>query len=823
MDDTPTTLNINKDIVLPAGTTVDGVDISTIAGAAHVQNTDTNMGVLAVKPLALDADKFIIRDSAAGDVFSTTTGAQLKTYLGGIHTQNTDWTLVDSAGGADLIDNGYIVSDMRTDRWMSNDSNTFFGVDVAGTDHLTDAGGGSDATNNTAYGNGTVRDITTGHDNTALGYRSAVTLTSGYDNTIVGADAGASITTTNANTVVGHQAFMNGTGGYNSVLGSGALAGAAGGDWNTSVGILSLNDNTGDQNVAVGAMAGDNYDGSGSVFIGYRAGDSAAASNVLYITNTNDATPLIYGDFATDTVTINNDLSMAGDIIMTGGATVDGVDISTLAGGHVQGTDTTLGTMTADIDMDSHNLDNVGTTYTSMLQVGAATPIFPLYTGSGFMSQLQIDGTAILRSADWSVSQLNYGDGATIPEHTGTGSYDYTGGTVERLFTATAAVFDNTDDDGKMILLLSGAHVGAVVEIEHYISTTEVQVTSDNGWDADLAGETFGILPTPTFGIANSGSARFSMGGESTLAMRSLNATAAAPVSVQVINGGNDVSAFEVDVLNSGYTNNEAIDINFNTGAMPAGSHASILKISADKSSATSSTTTGIDYINISQVGKNSTLSTAVHVGAGFDTAFNVAGGTRIDPSYGYTVTAAHAVTDRIAAFIDPATNVQMFTADNSYILLGSTATFESIPVYLNTVASSTIVPAYYYSNGDGTWATLVVSDTTTGFTTNGIISFNAPAAWATTTKVTPAGAAITSGYYVKIVRTRNSLSTPPTESYFKLYTSSSVTDFKIRGDGTIMPVHMTDASAPNDSIYYSTTSSKLSYKDPGGSIHDLY
>jgi hypothetical protein len=36
-------------------------------------------------------------------------------------------------------------------------------------------------------------------------------------------------------------------------------------------------------------------------------------------------------------------------------------------------------------------------------------------------------------------------------------------------------------------------------------------------------------------------------------------------------------------------------------------------------------------------------------------------------------------------------------------------------------------------------------------------------------------------------------------------------------------PGSSTDAAAPNNSIYYSTTQSKLVYKDSGGSVNDLY
>lgn len=41
--------------------------------------------------------------------------------------------------------------------------------------------------------------------------------------------------------------------------------------------------------------------------------------------------------------------------------------------------------------------------------------------------------------------------------------------------------------------------------------------------------------------------------------------------------------------------------------------------------------------------------------------------------------------------------------------------------------------------------------------------------------------------------------------------------------NGYFLPVSSADADAPNNSIYYSTDSSKLVYKDSGGTPHDLY
>jgi len=92
------------------------------------------------------------------------------------------------------------------------------------------------------------------------------------------------------------------------------------GGYNTYLGYDAGNDNvSGNYNTAIGVHAGHTNTGSSNVFLGYKAGeDSAAVSNTLYIDNSDDATPLIYGDFSTDKVTINEDLTVADDLVVGG-------------------------------------------------------------------------------------------------------------------------------------------------------------------------------------------------------------------------------------------------------------------------------------------------------------------------------------------------------------------------------------------------------------------------------------------------------------------------------------------------------------------------
>lgn len=99
-----------------------------------------------------------------------------------------------------------------------------------------------------------------GADNTFVGYNAGFTNSSADNNTFIGAGAGYSCTTGGTNTAIGFEAgYLNST-------------------------------------------------GTGNVFIGYQSGYNETGSNKLYIDNTNTTTPLIYGDFSTDEVTINGSL-----------------------------------------------------------------------------------------------------------------------------------------------------------------------------------------------------------------------------------------------------------------------------------------------------------------------------------------------------------------------------------------------------------------------------------------------------------------------------------------------------------------------------------
>ncbi len=129
-------------------------------------------------------------------------------------------------------------------------------------------------------------DITTGQANfnTAHGYHNA----------------GMDITTGDANTVVGYESGkLIHTGSYNTAIGSESLSSLTSGESNTALGYRAgYSNQTGSRNIFIGNLAGSN------------AGTTVA--DRLYIDNSATNSPLIYGDFDSNIVTINDNLVITG-------------------------------------------------------------------------------------------------------------------------------------------------------------------------------------------------------------------------------------------------------------------------------------------------------------------------------------------------------------------------------------------------------------------------------------------------------------------------------------------------------------------------------
>ena len=159
----------------------------------------------------------------------------------------------------------------------------------------------------------TVLSITLGERNNFIGYEAGYSNNEGKKNVFNGYQTGYSNTDGHSNVFTGHQAGHSNTSGDGNLFnGSDAGYSNTTGDDNTFSGHHAGYDNTmGNENVFVGNHAGYvNKTGNANVFIGFQAGFYEKSSNKLYIENSNSTTPLIYGDFANDTVKIYGTLGI---------------------------------------------------------------------------------------------------------------------------------------------------------------------------------------------------------------------------------------------------------------------------------------------------------------------------------------------------------------------------------------------------------------------------------------------------------------------------------------------------------------------------------
>lgn len=221
-----------------------------------------------------------------------------------LYAENVE-SIENNAIRSNHIQDGTIQSDDIADGVLphTSDENTFLGLNAGnhagsrntsiGYNAGTNGGGklnvfvGSHAghenhsgTANVFVGNDAGRIHNTGYENVFLGYEAGAATNSGNYNVFVGSNAGIDHETGNNNIFIGADAGGNNIGGEN--------------------------------NTFLGFRAGVNNTGTGNVFIGYKAGLTAVGSNQLIIENDVVDLPLVYGEFDSQNLKINGNLTITG-------------------------------------------------------------------------------------------------------------------------------------------------------------------------------------------------------------------------------------------------------------------------------------------------------------------------------------------------------------------------------------------------------------------------------------------------------------------------------------------------------------------------------
>ena len=124
---------------------------------------------------------------------------------------------------------------------------------------------------------------------------------------------------------------------------------------------------------------------------------------------------------------------------------------------------------------------------------------------------------------------------------------------------------------------------------------------------------------------------------------------------------------------------------------------------------------------------------------------------------------------DSTAAFNDPGTDLEIFSANGDKIYVGDAADFNSLQVNLATVASGAgVKPTFEFSIAGPGWTTFVPNDGTNGFRVSGTISWDESTLtnWAA---VDVGGAA---KKYIRVTRTQVGLGTKPVEDTIQVLAS---------------------------------------------------
>lgn len=296
---------------------------ATADNSAILDITSTSKGVLV--PRVSTAQRNAIAAPAKGLMVYDSTVNQFAYYDGAawllLNANANTWTVSGShqysavSGNVGIGTNApagklHVKGNVRLDSarlsFVNTGNSVFIGDNAGINDDLTD-------NRNVFVGFNAGKQNTTGNLNTFLGSTAGESNTTGAGNVAIGSVAMLFNTAGNNNVALGTNALSaNSTGNANIAIGTQALFNSSNVSNNIAMGFNTLyNHTSGSNNIAIGNTAGaNNATGSGNIFIGNSVGANELGSNKLYIDNSNTSSPLIYGNFASDSLKVNGSLTI---------------------------------------------------------------------------------------------------------------------------------------------------------------------------------------------------------------------------------------------------------------------------------------------------------------------------------------------------------------------------------------------------------------------------------------------------------------------------------------------------------------------------------
>ncbi len=285
----------------------DGIATQIVDLSGYLDNTDNQDLTLTTNTLSLTNDATTVdlsgyldnTDSQATDVFQLNgNNLELSLQNDGVATQTVDLSAFVN-DTLPLIADADRNTTVHVEKTPNEDQIVF---EMAGTEYLRLINGRFQTSNDL--------------QSVRIGNRSGENLT-GVQNVLIGETAGTDMTTGAGNLGIGGRALDSATAVFNNVaLGINTMRSMKTGGRNVAVGAFALQniDNSSNYNTAIGAEAGGEATGWRNVFIGYAAGYNATGGDKLFIANSITDNPLIWGDFANDSLTVHGTFSVANPV-----------------------------------------------------------------------------------------------------------------------------------------------------------------------------------------------------------------------------------------------------------------------------------------------------------------------------------------------------------------------------------------------------------------------------------------------------------------------------------------------------------------------------
>ena len=270
---------------------------------------------------------------------------------------------------------------------------------------------------------------------------------------------------------------------------------------------------------------------------------------------------------------------------------------------------------------------------------------------------------------------------------------------------------------------------------------------------------------------------------------------------VDIIHTATEADNHSLEILSdaAGFGDVKAIEIDYITGAIVAGIDEGVILINIDETLATGGEVFGLEILATD----GSASITGLKLGP-LVAPIHQDSGVFVNPTTGTDNTPS---TD-IAAMIDGSilTTTAIFEANSEYIIIGAAVAFQDIEFILTVGANKNIKPTFWYSTvGTHQFTQFTPVDGTDGFKHTGVIS------WDASDLTGHVADGVTGTFDIKIIRTRNNLTTDPTLGYAKIAATTeytwdkngdvSIRDLTISGtftDGTMSIVGGAISSATN-------------------------